>query len=230
MSIPIGTQALHAVGAAMAAQSRGKESLTVAFIGDGATSEGDVHEALNFAAVFSAPCVFYVQNNQWAISVPLERQLRAPSIAHKAVGYGMPGVRVDGNDVLACFAVVGEAARRARAGKGPTLIEAVTYRLGPHTTSDDPTRYRSEQEVERWAALDPLPRFERYLRRQDLWDTTLEEHVRTRSAELRAALRDAVFDAADLPATDVFDHVFAEPTRELMSQRAQLVDEIAREA
>jgi pyruvate dehydrogenase E1 component alpha subunit len=162
--------------------------------------------------------------------VPLERQLRAPSIAHKAIGYGMPGVRVDGNDVLACFAVVSEAARRARAGEGPTLIEAVTYRLGPHTTSDDPARYRSDEEVERWTALDPLPRFERYLRQRDLWDTTLEEEIRARSAELRSALRDAVFDAADLPATDVFAHVFAEPTRDLMSQRAQLVDELAREA
>jgi pyruvate dehydrogenase E1 component alpha subunit len=230
MSIPIGTQALHAVGAAMAARYLAEDSVTVGFIGDGATSEGDVHEALNFAAVFAAPCLFYVQNNQWAISVPLERQLRAPSIAHKAVGYGMPGVRVDGNDVLACFAVVAEAARRARAGEGPTLIEAVTYRLGPHTTSDDPARYRTEQEVEQWAALDPLPRFERYLRRQDLWDAALEERVAARSAGLRAELRDAVFDAADLPATDVFDYVFAEPTRELLAQRGQLAGELAREA
>ncbi len=142
ISIPIGTQTLHAVGAAMAAQRLGEDSVTVAFLGDGATSVGDVHEALNFAAVFTAPCVFYVQNNQWAISVPIYKQTAAPSIAHKAIGYGMPGIRVDGNDVLACYAVMAEAAARARAGGGPTLIEAVTYRLGPHTTSDDPTRYR----------------------------------------------------------------------------------------
>lgn len=118
MSVPVGTQTLHAVGAAMAAQRLGEDSVTVAFCGDGATSEGDVHEALNFAAVFTAPCVFYVQNNQWAISVPLRRQTAAPSIAHKAIGYGMPGIRVDGNDVLACYAVMAEAAARARAGGG----------------------------------------------------------------------------------------------------------------
>ena len=137
----------------MAAQRLGEDSVTVAFLGDGATSEGDVHEALNFAAVFKAPCVFFVQNNQWAISVPVSRQMAAPSIAHRAIGYGMPGIRVDGNDVLACYAVTAEAAARARDGGGPTLIEAITYRMGPHTTSDDPTRYRSQDEVDHWAAL-----------------------------------------------------------------------------
>lgn len=131
ISIPIGTQQLHAVGAAMAAQRLGEDSVTVAFLGDGATSTGDVHEALNLAAVFAAPCIFYVQNNQWAISVPIEHQVAGPSIAHRASGYGMPGIRVDGNDVLACFAVMEQAARRARDGRGPTLIEAVTYRMGP---------------------------------------------------------------------------------------------------
>ncbi len=157
ISVPIGTQALHAVGAAMAAQRLGEQSVTVAFLGDGATSEGDVHEALNFAAVFAAPCVFYVQNNQWAISVPVSKQTVAPSIAHKAIGYGMPGIRVDGNDVLACYAVMAEAAARARAGAGPTLIEAVTYRLGPHTTADDPTRYRSPEELEPMDRAGPDP-------------------------------------------------------------------------
>ena len=143
IAIPIGTHGLHAVGAAMAAQRLGEDSVTVAFLGDGATSEGDAHEALNLAAVYQAPCVFFVQNNQWAISVPVSHQMAAPSIAHRAIGYGMPGIRVDGNDVLACFAVMAEAAERAREGGGPTLIEAITYRMGPHTTSDDPTRYRS---------------------------------------------------------------------------------------
>ena len=163
ISIPIGTQGLHAVGAAMAAQRLGEDSVTLAFVGDGATSEGDVHEALNFAAVFKAPCVFVVQNNHWAISVPVSRQLAGPSIAHRAIGYGMPGIRVDGNDVLACYAVTDEAARRARDGGGPTLIEAVTYRMGPHTTSDDPTRYRSDEELEYWAARDPIQRYRTYL-------------------------------------------------------------------
>ena len=145
IAIPIGTHGLHAVGAAMGAQRLGEDSVTLAFLGDGATSEGDAHEALNFAAVFKAPCVFFVQNNQWAISVPVSHQMAAPSIAHRAIGYGMPGIRVDGNDVLACYAVVAEAAQRAREGGGPTLIEAITYRMGPHTTSDDPTRYRSRR-------------------------------------------------------------------------------------
>jgi pyruvate dehydrogenase E1 component alpha subunit len=229
MSIPIGTHALHAVGAAMAAVQLGEDSVTVAFLGDGATSEGDVHEALNFAAVFSTPCLFYVQNNQWAISVPVHEQLHAPSIAHKAVGYGMPGVRVDGNDVLACFAVVAEAARRARAGEGPTLIEAVTYRLGPHTTSDDPSRYRQDEEVEQWLALDPIPRFQRYLCNLGQWADEDEQRVAGRAAELRTALRAAVFEAPDPPVTEVFDRVFAEPTPELLAQRALLIAELARQ-
>ena len=140
ISIPIGTQQLHAVGAALAAQRLGEDSVTLAFLGDGATSAGDVHEALNFAALHAAPCVFFVQNNQWAISLPAAQQVAGGSIARRAQGYGMPGVVVDGNDVLACYAVMAEAARRARSGGGPTLIEALTYRIGPHTTSDDPTR------------------------------------------------------------------------------------------
>src|SRR6201998_560572 len=163
MSIPIGTQTLHAVGAAMAAQRLGEDSVTVAFLGGGATSAGDVSAGRTFAAVFATPCLFFVQNNQWAISVPISKQTAAPSNAHKAIGYGMPGVRVDGNDVLACYAVTAEAAARARAGAGPTLIEAVTYRLGPHTTSDDPTRYRSQDELDHWQMLDPIPRYRAYL-------------------------------------------------------------------
>ena len=163
IAIPIATHALHAVGAAMAAQRLGEDSLTVAFLGDGATSEGDSHEAMNMAAVEKAPCVFYIQNNQWAISVPASRQYAAPTIAHRAIGYGMPGIRVDGNDVLACYAVMAEAAERARAGDGPTLIEAVTYRMEPHTTSDDATRYRSAAELAEWSARDPISRYRTYL-------------------------------------------------------------------
>ncbi|HEU4360487.1 MAG TPA: pyruvate dehydrogenase (acetyl-transferring) E1 component subunit alpha [Mycobacterium sp.] len=228
ISIPIGTQALHAVGAAMAAQRLGEDSVTVAFVGDGGTSEGDVHEALNFAAVFAAPCVFYVQNNQWAISVPLRRQTAAPSIAHKAVGYGMPGIRVDGNDPLACYAVMAEAAERARSGNGPTLIEAVTYRLGPHTTSDDPTRYRSQQELDRWLALDPIPRYQTYLRNLGLWSEQLAEQVSARTAQLRAELRDAVVGAPDAAIDEIFTTVFAEITPELQDQLRALRAELAR--
>jgi pyruvate dehydrogenase E1 component alpha subunit len=230
ISVPVGTHALHAVGAAMAAQRLGEDSVTVAFVGDGATSEGDVHEALNFAAVFEAPCVFYVQNNQWAISVPVDKQTAAPSIAHKAIGYGMPGIRVDGNDVLACYAVTAKAAARARVGEGPTLIEAVTYRLGPHTTSDDPTRYRAPEEVEHWSALDPIPRYRAYLQGQGMWTQRLEERVAARSKRLRAELRDAVFAAPDVDVDEVFTTVYAEITPALEAQRQQLRAELAREA
>jgi pyruvate dehydrogenase E1 component alpha subunit len=230
ISVPIGTQTLHAVGAAMAAQRLGEDSITVAFLGDGATSEGDVHEALNFAAVFKTPCVFYVQNNQWAISVPLHGQTAAPSIAHKAIGYGMPGVRVDGNDVLACYAVMSEAAARARAGDGPTLVEAITYRLGPHTTSDDPTRYRSEEELKQWQALDPIPRYRAYLEGRGLWTQRLEDRIAARSQRLRADLREAVFAAPDIDIDEVFTTVYAEMTPGLEAQRQQLRDEILREA
>src|ERR1700730_7925634 len=229
ISVPIGTQTLHAVGAAMAAQRLGEDSITVAFLGDGATSEGDVHEALNFAAVFKAPCVFYVQNNQWAISVPLSSQTAAPSIAHKAIGYGMPGVRVDGNDVLACYAVTAEAAARARTGGGPTLIQAVTYRLGPHTTSDDPTRYRSQDELDRWAARDPIPRYRTYLEGRGLWSERLEDRVAARCKRLRTDLRDAVFAAPDIDIDEVFTAVYAEMTPGLEAQRQQLRSEIRRE-
>lgn len=229
IAIPIGTHGLHAVGAAMAAQRLGEDSVTVAFLGDGATSEGDAHEALNLAAVFGAPCVFFVQNNQWAISVPVSRQLAGPSIAHRAIGYGMPGIRVDGNDVLACYAVMAEAAERARAGGGPTLVEAVTYRLGPHTTSDDPTRYREQDEVDRWTARDPLPRFRSYLQQVGVWTDRLQERVEARSQRLRAELRDAVVGAPDFDVTEVFDTVYHDITPELVAQRSYLLDELARE-
>lgn len=226
LSIPIGTQSLHAVGAAMAAQRLGEDSVTIAFLGDGATSVGDVHEALNFAAVFRTPCVFFVQNNQWAISLPVAKQTAAPSLAHEAIGYGMPGIRVDGNDVLACYAVTAEAAARARAGRGPTLIEAITYRLGPHTTSDDPTRYRTQDEVDHWAALDPIPRYRSYLQGQGLWSERLEERVIGRATRMRAELRDAVFDAPDLDVDEVFTAVYAEITPELQAQRRALRTEL----
>ncbi len=229
MSVPIATQALHAVGAAMGAQRLGEDSVTVAFLGDGATSEGDTHEALNFAAVFGAPCIFYVQNNQWAISVPREKQCAAPTLAHKAVGYGMPGQRVDGNDVLACYAVMAEAASRARAGGGPTFIEAVTYRMGPHTTSDDPARYRSQAEVDHWAALDPITRFRAYLQGLEVWNERTEERVAARSLRLRTELRDAVYDAPDIDITTVFDSVYAQPTPELVQQRQEMIVELTRD-
>ena len=230
VSIPIGTQGLHAVGAAMAAQRLGEDSVTVAFLGDGATSEGDVHEALNLASVYRTPCVFFVQNNQWAISVPVERQMAVPAIAHRAAGYGMPGLRVDGNDVLACFAVTAEAAKRARAGGGPTLIEAVTYRMGPHTTSDDPTRYRRADEVERWRTRDPVTRYRTYLQRESVWTERLAERVAHRAQRLRAELREAVLTEPDLDVAEVFDTVYHRITPDLARQRDELATELAKEA
>ena len=230
IAIPIGTHGLHAVGAAMAAQRLGEDSVTVAFLGDGATSEGDAHEALNLAAVYQAPCVVFVPNNQWAISVPVSHQMAAPSIAHRAIGYGMPGIRVDGNDVLACFAVMAEAAQRAREGGGPTLIEAITYRLGPHTTSDDPTRYRSQEEVDHWLARDPIPRYRAYLQSVEVWTERLEERVSAKSKRLRTELRESVVGAADIDITEMFDTVYHDITPELAKQREQLLAELAKEA
>src|ERR1700738_2141959 len=223
ISIQIGTHGLHAVGAAMAAQRLGEDSVTVAFLGDGATSEGDAHEALNFAAVFKAPCVFFVQNNQWAISVPVSHQMAAPSIAHRAIGYGMPGIRVDGNDVLACYAVPAQGALRARDGGAPTLIEAITYRMGPHTTSDDPTRYRSDEEVAYWAARDPIQRYRTYLQSIGVWTERLEERVTAKSKRLRTELRESVVDADDFAGAEMFDTVYHDITPELVRQRAALL-------
>lgn len=230
ISIPIGTHGLHAVGAAMAAQRLDEDSVTVAFLGDGATSEGDAHEALNLAAVFAAPCVFFVQNNQWAISVPVHKQQAGPSIAHRAIGYGMPGIRVDGNDVLACYAVMVEAAERARAGGGPTLIEAITYRMGPHTTSDDPTRYRAADEVEEWLRRDPIARYRTYLHTLGVLDERLEQRVAARARRLCSELRDTIVGAPDADPTELFDSVYAEITPDLARQRDELSAELAKEA
>jgi 2-oxoisovalerate dehydrogenase E1 component alpha subunit len=229
ISIQIGTQGLHAVGAAMGAQRLGEDSVTVAFLGDGAMSEGDAHEALNFASVFKAPVVFFVQNNQWAISTPASHQTAAPSIAHRAIGYGMPGIRVDGNDVLACYAVMAEAAQRARDGGGPTLIEAITYRMGPHTTSDDPTRYRSDEEVAHWAARDPIQRYRTYLQSTGVWTERLEERVTAKSQRLRTELRESVVDADDFDVAEMFDTVYHDITPELVRQREELLTELAKE-
>ncbi|WP_435870678.1 thiamine pyrophosphate-dependent enzyme [Micrococcus luteus] len=214
----------------MAAQRLGEDSVTVVFMGDGATSEGDAHEALNLASVFNAPVVFFVQNNQWAISVPVSRQMAGPSLAHRAIGYGMPGVRVDGNDVLACFAVVEEAAARARAGGGPTLVEAVTYRMGPHTTSDDPTRYRDDDEVQRWRARDPIERFRAYLQNAGVWTERVEDRVSRRCERMRAELRDSVINEPDVDIAEVFDDVYDRITPELARQRDELAAELAGEA
>jgi pyruvate dehydrogenase E1 component alpha subunit len=169
ISVPIGTQLNHAVGIAMASNIKGEDSVTITYIGDGGTSEGDFSEALNFAGVFNSPVVFVVQNNQYAISVSRSIQTKAKTIAQKAIAFGIPGIQVDGNDLLAMYAAVKEAVDRARRGEGPTLIEAFTYRIGAHTTSDDPTKYREDSEVEEWQRRDPIKRIKNYLIDRGLW-------------------------------------------------------------
>jgi pyruvate dehydrogenase E1 component alpha subunit len=218
ITIPVATQLPHAVGLAYAAQYRGDDVVVMAYFGDGATSEGDFHEALNFAGVWHVPVVFVCQNNQWAISVPLKKQTHSRTLAQKALAYGLPGIQVDGNDVLAVYAATREAVDRARAGEGPTMIECVTYRLGMHTTADDPSKYRSEEEVREWERKDPLTRFAAYLRARGLLDEGLEQEV---DAEIAAGV--ARFEAlAQADPLTMFDHVYAEMPPHLAEQREEL--------
>jgi pyruvate dehydrogenase E1 component subunit alpha len=215
IAIPVATQIPHAVGLAYAAQYRGDDAVVMVFFGDGATSEGDFHEACNFAGVWHVPVVFLCQNNQWAISVPLKKQTHSRTIAQKALAYGFPGVQVDGNDVLAVYAACHEAVARARAGQGPTLIECVTYRLGVHTTADDPTKYRSQEEVEAWERKDPLTRFAAYLQKKNLLEEGLEAAI---DAEIAEAVKR--FEATPPPdPLAIFDHAYAEPPAHLVAQR-----------
>ena len=226
LSIPIGTQALHAAGFAMGAKFDGQDLVVLSYFGDGATSEGDPHEAMNFAAVFEAPVVFFVQNNQYAISVPLSKQTHAPTLAHKAVGYGMPGYRCDGNDVLASYAVTKQAVDRARAGHGPSMVEAVTYRMESHTTADDATRYRTPEELEQWRRRDPIARYEHFLRREGLLDDTLKGEVEAEAEALAVRLREEITDAPHGDPLELFDHVYAEPPAHLAEQREFLRREL----
>ncbi|WP_138442033.1 pyruvate dehydrogenase (acetyl-transferring) E1 component subunit alpha [Sinomonas susongensis] len=228
-STPLTTQLLHAVGVAHAAKLRGEDTVVLAMCGDGATSEGDFHEALNFAAVFHLPVVFFVQNNQYAISVPLAHQTVAPSLAHKAVGYGMAGERVDGNDIVALLAVLGRAVTLARAGSGPLLVEANTYRMQAHTNADDATRYRNEAEVKAWAAKDPLNRMRSYLRSTGALTDDVESAFAGDAEDVAQRLRDGLSAEPNLDPQELFLHVFAEPTPQLREQAAFLADELARD-
>jgi 2-oxoisovalerate dehydrogenase E1 component alpha subunit len=216
-SIPIGTHALHAVGYAIGAKWDGAELCAVAYFGDGATSEGDTNEAFNFAAVNAAPVVFFCQNNQWAISVPLSKQMAGP-VYKRAFGFGFPGVQVDGNDVLAVYAVTKAAADRARDGGGPTLIEAITYRLGAHTTTDDPTRYRTVDELDSWKAREPIGRYRAFLEKAGLFSEELERDVQAEADRVAAEVRAAVEHLPDPPLSDLVDHVYADPPATLRSQ------------
>ncbi|MFD4755131.1 pyruvate dehydrogenase (acetyl-transferring) E1 component subunit alpha [Streptomyces sp. AM 3-1-1] len=230
LSTPLATHLPHAVGLAHAARLRGDDVVALAMCGDGGTSEGDFHEALNFAAVWQAPVVFLVQNNGYAISVPLDKQTAAPSLAHKAVGYGMPGRLVDGNDVLALHEVLGEAVLRARTGGGPTLVEAVTYRLDAHTNADDATRYREAEEVEVWRAHDPVRLLERELLALGILDEDAIDAERERAEEFAAGLRARLNADADLHPEELFAHVYATPTPHLAEQAEQLRAEREAEA
>jgi pyruvate dehydrogenase E1 component alpha subunit len=218
VTIPVATQVPHAVGLGYAVQYKRDEAVVMTFFGDGATSEGDFHEAMNFAGVWHVPVIFVCQNNQWAISVPLKKQTHSRTIAEKALAYGFPGVQVDGNDVLAVYAASREAVERARRGEGPTLIECVTYRLGMHTTADDPTKYRSEEEVRAWERKDPLTRFAAYLEKKNVAIEGLEREV---DEEIARAI--AAFEA--LPPPDpaaMFDHVYGEMPPDLKAQREEV--------
>jgi 2-oxoisovalerate dehydrogenase E1 component alpha subunit len=218
-AIIVGAQTLHATGYALGVALDGATSAALAYFGDGASSEGDVAEAFGFAASFVVPVVFFCQNNQWAISEPVRLQSHA-SIAQRGQGYGIPGIQVDGNDVLAVLAATRVALARAYAGLGPTLVEAVTYRMGPHTTSDDPTRYRSTVEEEEWRLKDPLARLHALLRREGLIDERFESRVTAKADEVAATLRQGCLSMPDPEPAALFEHVYAEPHPLLDEERA----------
>jgi 2-oxoisovalerate dehydrogenase E1 component alpha subunit len=223
VSSPIGTQISQAAGAAMAARIRGDDTVFMTYFGDGGTSSNDFHAGLNFGAVFKAPVVFVCENNQWAISVPLRGQTASETIAQKAQAYGMPGVRVDGNDVLAVYRVCREAVERARKGDGPTLVETVTYRMASHSSSDDAARYRDAEEFEAWQLRDPIQRFQRYLQKKKIWteawDLEIHEEIK---ADLNAAIKRA--EARPRPSLEsLFEDVYLNLTPQLKAQRDALL-------
>lgn len=223
VSSPVGTQITQAVGFAWAAKIRGEDLATLVYFGDGATSSSDFHSGMNFAGVFKLPVVFFCRNNGWAISVPTRQQTATATLAIKAEAYGMPGVLVDGNDVFAVVAVVRDAVKRAQHGEGPTLIEALTYRLGGHSTSDDPDRYRGKADLEPWLPRDPVCRLRRHLEIHGHWDDAREREFVER---VDAAFREAVASSEATPPPpleSMFDDVYAEPPWHLREQRAQLV-------
>lgn len=225
VAIPVGTQNLHTAGVGMAMEKRGDDNAVIGFTGDGSTSEGDFHEALNFSGVFNAHTVFIVQNNQYAISLPREKQTKSETIAQKAIAYGIDGIQVDGNDILAVIKAVREALEKARNGE-PVLIEAVTYRLEDHTTSDDSTRYRDEEEVEEWKEKGPLKRFREYLKQNDIWSDELESFEEEAEEKIDQAAQDAI-DMDDPEFDELFDYVYEELPELLKKEKEQLRKEVA---
>ena len=225
-TIVIGDQCPQAVGYAMGMQLDEVENAVMVFFGDGASSQGDVNESFIWASVFNAPVVFFCQNNQWAISEPLERQTRIP-LFQRARGFGFPGIRIDGNDVLACLAVSRHMMQRAREGAGPALIEAFTYRMGAHTTSDDPTRYRLDSDVEAWRLRDPLERVRSYLHKQQLVDDDFFETLQAESDALAQRLRDGVRALPNPEPDAMFEHAYVEPHSTVERQRHEFADYLA---
>jgi 2-oxoisovalerate dehydrogenase E1 component alpha subunit len=230
-TIVIGAQTLHATGYAMGIAKDGKvggddSEAVIAYFGDGATSQGDVNEAFVWASVFNAPIVFFCQNNQYAISEPLERQTRVP-LFHRALGFGFPGLRVDGNDVLACYAVTRQALDDARHGQGPTFIEAYTYRMGAHTTSDDPTRYRIATEVESWQAKDPIKRVRGFLEKQGIAGSDFFDAVDEEARVVALHLRERVLSMPNPDPMAIFEHVYPHGSPELDEQRERFAAYLA---
>lgn len=231
IQIILGAQTLHAVGIAYAMRMRGEtDAAVVTFLGDGATSQGDFHEAMNFATVWNVPVVFVVQNNQWAISHPREKQMRSKTIAQKALAYDMPALQIDGNDVLACYKAVSDALENARAGKGPTLIEAVTYRLLMHTTADDPKKYRTEEEEQTWWAKDPLIRFRKYLTDRGILTAETGEKIRAEITEEVKEHVKAFESMGDFDPEAPFKYAFATPNARIEEQRAMFLADLERRA
>ncbi len=229
MSIPIATQLVHAVGAAWAAKIRGEDTVTVGYAGDGGTSPGDFHEALNFASVYNIGTIIFIQNNRYAISTPNAKQFKAKTLAQRALGYDIPGVRVDGQDIMAVLQVMKEAVERARTGGGPTLVEALTYRYGPHTTPDDPKKYRTEAETNEWQQKDPIERLRKHMVLKQIWTDADDESLNNWAKDQVAA---AIAEAEAMPAPsvdDMFEHLYAEPTPELVRQKRLLKEHLERQ-
>jgi 2-oxoisovalerate dehydrogenase E1 component alpha subunit len=223
ISVPVSSQTLHAVGWAMGAQKDGRNACAIVYFGDGATSQGDFHEACNFAGVFRSPVVFFCQNNAWAISVPLSKQTAAP-IWRKAEAYGFPGVRVDGNDVLASYAVTREAVDRARTERTPTLIEAITYRMGPHSTADDRSRYQPTEEIDRWRKLDPLVRFRTFLQSEGMIDSEFLDRMERDAKELAASVRAGIAGAPPRDIREMFAWMWGDVPAHLARQRDEVAE------
>jgi len=229
IAVPVTSQFPHATGIAWGMKLKGKDDVVISYVGDGGTSEGDFHEALTFAGVYQVPAIFFIVNNHWAISLPRARQTASETLVQKAVGYGIDGIQVDGNDVLAVYAAVSESVAKARAGGGPTVIEAVTYRLGVHTTADDPKKYRDDAEVKRWEKRDPVPRFTNYLLEKGVLDDATLQSIEGDLKEIIKAGVQEYEAERDVEPLDCFDYLYNDVPAELVAQRAEFAAALERE-